>query len=165
MAPDTEDITAPWQVYVGLGSNQGTRADHLDEAVRRLQPLGFDEFRVSAYFETAPFDMRDDSGPFLNAAVSFMSRHGPRELLTALLHIERDMGRPKGHGFHVARIIDLDLIAVDDVVMCEEDLVLPHPRAHERDFVLMPLAEIAPDLRLPGQARTVRELLAALVGD
>ncbi|MEM7364875.1 MAG: 2-amino-4-hydroxy-6-hydroxymethyldihydropteridine diphosphokinase [Pseudomonadota bacterium] len=162
MSTEIKSTNQPGPVYIALGSNKGDRRAHLDVAVRRLSMLGTEPVIVSSYRETAPIDMADDSGPFLNAAVCLTSSLEPLELLQALQDIEAAMGRPSTHAHHVARTIDLDLIAVGDIVYSDERLVLPHPRAHLRVFVLEPLAEIAPDLRLPGQTLTVAHLLGAI---
>ena len=162
MSTESKSINQPNAVYIALGSNKGNRRAHLDAAVRQLSPLGTDPVIVSSYRETAPIDMADKSGPFLNAAACLTSSLEPLELLHALQAIETAMGRPSTHAHHVARTIDLDLIAVGDIVHSDERLILPHPRAQLRAFVLEPLAEIAPDLRLPGQTRTVAHLLGAM---
>ena len=162
MCTRSDQANVSRQTYVALGSNKGERTEYLNEAITHVQDLGVKELVASSFMETAPVDMQDDSGPFLNAAIAFKCEWSPGELLKSLQRIEIEMGRPREHQYHVARVVDLDLIAVGDLVLSEVDLVLPHPRAHERDFVLAPLAEIAPDLILPGQTLTVSRLLSAL---
>ena len=162
MSTKSKSINQPNAVYIALGSNKGNRRAHLDAAVRQLSPLGTDPVIVSSYRETAPIDMADQSGPFVTSAACLTISLDPLELLHALQAIETAMGRPSTHARHVARTIDLDLIAVGDIVHSDERLILPHPRAQLRAFVLEPLAEIAPDLRLPGQTQTVAHLLGAM---
>lgn len=142
---------------VGLGSNLGDRAAELRSAALRLARLGR-VVAASAVFETEPRDLLAQPD-FLNAALLLETALPPRELLDGCLAIERERGRmrevPRG-----PRTLDLDLLFVDDLVLEEAGLVLPHPRLAERRFVLAPLAEIAPGWRHPVAGATVAELLA-----
>lgn len=144
-------------VYVALGSNLGDRKRNIHEAVRRMSELAGGGIELSSLYRTVP-DGMDDAPEFLNAVATFTTELGARELLSALLAIERDLGRPADHGANQSRIIDLDLVDFGGHCIDEPGLTVPHPRAHLRDFVLVPLAELAPDLCLPGQSATVREL-------
>ncbi|MGE0161038.1 MAG: 2-amino-4-hydroxy-6-hydroxymethyldihydropteridine diphosphokinase [Gemmatimonadales bacterium] len=149
-------------VYVGLGSNLGEREEHLRRAVLALRDAITIE-RVSSIWLTEPVGLREQP-PFYNAVVGGRTTLAPRALLHALLAVERGLGRvreaePVENG---PRTIDLDLLLHGDRVLDERGLVLPHPRMTARRFVLAPLAEIAPDLRIGDHPRTVVEMLAAL---
>jgi len=145
--------------YIGLGSNLGDRQATLRQAVRRLGTYGR-VVAVSSLYETEPVGYRDQPW-FLNAVVALETTLGPRELLAALLAIERDFGRERTFR-NAPRTLDLDLLLYDGLVEQSEDLSIPHPRLHERSFVLVPLAEIAPELSHPLFAVPVRVLLERL---
>lgn len=134
------------RVYVALGSNLGDRVNNLRQAIARLTLIATSEIDQSSFYMTDPQDMEDDAQEFANAVVGFDTVLSPRQLLAATQAIEVDMGRPADHARNDSRIIDIDIIIYGDEVVSESDLVIPHPRAHARAFVLMPLAEIAPDM-------------------
>lgn len=145
-----------------MGSNLGDRRAHLDFAVSRLQTL-LDDLRVSPYYETTPVDAPEDAPLFLNAAAVGTTTRSARELLEALLAVERERGRERPFT-NAPRTLDLDLILFGEAVIDEPDLIVPHPRFRERQFVLEPLREIAPTLRDPITGRTVVELLKLVSG-
>jgi 2-amino-4-hydroxy-6-hydroxymethyldihydropteridine diphosphokinase len=123
--------------------------------------------RCSALWHTAPVDCPPGSPPFLNAVLLLVPRAGetPETLLAALQQMEKDFGRRPKQQLNEARPLDLDLVAFGTESRASPQFVLPHPRAHLRRFVLQPLAELEPGLVLPGQTRTVSELLADLPPD
>jgi 2-amino-4-hydroxy-6-hydroxymethyldihydropteridine diphosphokinase len=151
---------------IGLGSNLGDRARHLDRAVLEIDAIpGIRVVAVSGWIETDPVDAAAGSPRFLNGALLVDTRHGARELLGRLLALERAHGRERRIRTRLPapRTLDLDLLLLGDLRVEERDLVLPHPRLEERAFVLEPLAQIAPELRLPS-GRTVRERLEEIAG-
>jgi 2-amino-4-hydroxy-6-hydroxymethyldihydropteridine diphosphokinase len=149
-------------VYLGLGSNLGDRAANLDEALRRLGDTGVSVRRVSSRYETAPRDVVDQPW-FLNMVAEAETRLFPRQLLRAVLRMERDMGRVR----QIAkgpRLIDIDILLYGSAIVRAPELEIPHPRMQERRFVLEPLAELAPGLKHPVLRKTARQLLTAVAG-
>ena len=147
------------RIYLSLGSNIGDRAKNLARAVEALGERGVRVVRESSVYETEPVELREQDS-FLNSVIEVETELSAGELMEALLAIERSMGRerrvPKG-----PRVIDIDILLYGDEVVREEGLEIPHPRMAERRFVLVPLAEIAPDLRHPVGKKNAAELLAA----
>jgi 2-amino-4-hydroxy-6-hydroxymethyldihydropteridine diphosphokinase len=147
---------------IGLGSNLGDRRAHLDYAVSRLRRV-LDRLAVSRYYETVPVGVIGPQPLYLNAAAVGVTALAPRELLAALLAVERERGRERPHA-SAARTLDLDLLLFDDAIIDEPGLTVPHPRFRERRFVLEPLAQLAPDWIDPVTGRPVRALLDAVEG-
>ena len=145
---------------IALGSNLGNRRAHLEFAFVRLRDFLAD-LHTSSICETEPVDVPSEQPPFLNAAAVGETMLTPRELLDALLSIERERGRERPYA-GAARTLDLDLVLMGERVVDEEGLVVPHPRFRERRFVLEPLTEIAPELRDPVSGQTVEELFRRL---
>ena len=147
---------------VALGSNIGDRLENLRTARKAI----FDLTNVnppilsSAVYETEPVGCEPGAGKFLNAVVEFEYRDEPAHLLEQLIEIEEALDRKRDHRPNVSRTIDIDLLYCGDQRINEERLQLPHPRLYLREFVLRPLADIRPDLLLPGQKKPIRELLA-----
>jgi 2-amino-4-hydroxy-6-hydroxymethyldihydropteridine diphosphokinase len=148
---------------VALGSNLDDRRDHLDRAVREIARIpGVRVVAVSRWIETEPVGGPKGQGPFLNGALLAETSLSARELLDHLQAIERAHGRDRSNGVHHGpRTLDLDLLLHGDERHDDPGLRVPHPRMAERGFVLGPLSEIAPDLRLP-EGASVREKLAQL---
>jgi 2-amino-4-hydroxy-6-hydroxymethyldihydropteridine diphosphokinase len=151
----------PVTAYIGLGANLGDAAAALATAVLALRALPDSELLGrSGMYRTAPVDA---SGPdYLNAVVALRTALPAEVLLDALQDIERAHGRERPY-HHAPRTLDLDLLLYGDASIQTPRLVVPHPRLHERAFVLVPLAEIAPSLALPGRG-AVADLLAGVAG-
>jgi 2-amino-4-hydroxy-6-hydroxymethyldihydropteridine diphosphokinase len=148
-------------VHIGLGANLGDRERIVQAALDRLDSEdGIEVVRVSSLRETDPVGYTDQPR-FLNGVAELETELAPRELLERLLAVERDLGRVREGPRYGPRTIDLDLLLYGDAVVDEPGLRIPHPRMTERRFVLEPLAELEPDLVIPGRGR-LRDLLAGL---
>lgn len=146
-------------VYLSLGSNVGDRAANLKTAIERLGEMG-NVLAVSSFYETEPVETSPQPW-FLNCAVKLDTEKMPRQLIAAILSLEQEMGRQRRQP-KAPRTIDIDILLFGSSVIELPSLTVPHPRMHERRFVLEPLAEIAPDGRHPVFKRTIRELRDAL---
>jgi 2-amino-4-hydroxy-6-hydroxymethyldihydropteridine diphosphokinase len=149
---------------IALGSNLGDRLANLQSARDRIRALdGAMEPTVqSAVYETSPVDCEPGAQNFYNAVIEVGFEKSPDTLFEALQKIEQALGRERNHERNLSRTIDLDLLYFGSERRSDALLQLPHPRMTERKFVLQPLCDIAPDLRLPGQTKNVGELLAQL---
>ena len=150
------------RAYIGLGSNLGDRAETISEAVERLRVTpGIDAVRVSTLHETEPVGPIRDQPRFLNGAAEVETTLRPRELLDLLLDVERALGRTRDGPAGGPRTLDLDLLLYGELELHEPGLRLPHPRLHERRFVLEPLLELDPGLQVPKKG-DVQALLSRL---
>jgi 2-amino-4-hydroxy-6-hydroxymethyldihydropteridine diphosphokinase len=172
MASDTDALqctrrsqaaaTERMRTAVALGSNIGDRLENLRAARKAISDLPNVKAPIlfSALYETEPVDCEPEAERFLNAVVEFEYEDDPARLIEQLIEIEEALGRKRDHPRNVSRIIDVDLLYCGEQRINDERLQLPHPRLHLREFVLRPLADIRPDLLLPGQKKSIRELLA-----
>ncbi|MBT3531717.1 MAG: 2-amino-4-hydroxy-6-hydroxymethyldihydropteridine diphosphokinase [Gammaproteobacteria bacterium] len=167
-----EEVIAIISLGSNLPSQFGSPEDTILEAVRRLGMLAGDEsagnLQCSSLYLTEPIDCEEGTPDFVNAAVALKvdARLSPRDFLSKLLDIEVEFGREldtmRAQGKNLARSLDLDLICFGNQELNEEGLILPHPRALQRRFVLEPIAEIYPHLLLPGQQHSMSYLLENL---
>ena len=150
------------RAHVGVGANLGERERTIRRAIEMLATQrGIELVGVSRLRETEPWGPVEQP-PYLNGAVALDTELGPRDLLELLLDVEESLGRDRSTEVRFGpRTIDLDLLVHGDVVLDEPGLTLPHPRLHERRFALEPLADLEPELVVPGRG-TVGELLAVL---
>ena len=137
--------------FLALGSNLGDRLEHLRAAARRLdETQGLEVVRSSRVYETEP--VGPPQPPYLNAVIEVHTTLNPRELLEAALGVEESLGRVRAERWG-PRTIDVDILVYDEQTIDEPDLAIPHPRMHERGFVLVPLGELDADAMLPGGRR------------
>jgi 2-amino-4-hydroxy-6-hydroxymethyldihydropteridine diphosphokinase len=150
--------------YIALGANLGDRLATLQHAAILLaESPAIELLAASSAWDTAPVGPPDQPR-YLNAAVAVRTTLGPRAVLETLLEIERRFGRVRSGSQWTARTLDLDIIIFGNAILAEPDLALPHPRFRERAFVLLPLAEIAPEARDPVTGESVESLLRACPG-
>jgi 2-amino-4-hydroxy-6-hydroxymethyldihydropteridine diphosphokinase len=145
------------KIYLSLGSNLGDRARNIAQAIQALAGHGVGLLNQSALYETEPVELRAQDW-FLNCVVEVETNAEPQKLMQVLLEIERSLGRertvPKG-----PRIVDIDILLFGSAVVKEPRLEIPHPRMNDRRFVLVPLAQIAPDALHPVLKKTIQRLL------
>lgn len=153
---------SPWPIiYLALGTNLGDRFANLQAAIAALPPA----VRVrsqSPVYETPPWGLTDQPA-FLNMVIQGETALAPIDLLKHLKHLEIELGRLPGVRWG-PRLIDMDILFYDDLVLAAPGLILPHPRLHERAFVLVPLNDLTPDLIHPVLGKSVRQLLAGVDG-
>lgn len=152
------------EALVALGSNLGDSRRVIVDAMTRLQDFSDGPVLKSSLWQTTPMDCPPGSPKFVNAVVALTPRKDetPESLLKKLQELEKKSGRQPKKILNEPRPLDLDLIAFGNEIRHLPELILPHPRAHLRRFVLQPLNEIAPDLILPGQTKSVSQLLVQL---
>jgi 2-amino-4-hydroxy-6-hydroxymethyldihydropteridine diphosphokinase len=152
---------------IALGSNLGDSTSILNEAIEELQSFSSQPILRSSLWKTEPVDCPPKSPSFVNAVLGLIpfESESPESLLSKLQLLEKTFGRKAKIILNEARPLDLDIISFGQELRNSPALTLPHPRAHLRRFVLAPLAEIAPDYRLPGQQQSVSQLLQAPAQD
>jgi 2-amino-4-hydroxy-6-hydroxymethyldihydropteridine diphosphokinase len=150
-------------VYLSLGSNIGDREQMLQSALDRIEGPGLTIKRISSVYETEPVDFKEQRS-FLNLVVEAEAELFPMMLLSRVQKIELQLGRKRTGAAKGPRAIDIDILLYGASQVHSARLEIPHPRMHERRFVLAPMVELAPDLRHPALRRTMRELLAGLEG-
>lgn len=150
-------------VYLSLGSNIGDRERMLQSALDRLHAPDFRIRRISSVYETEPVDFKEQR-LFLNLVAEGETELFPMMLLSKIQKIELELGRRRTGPVKGPRVIDIDILLHGEATVHSARLEIPHPRMHERRFVLAPLVELAPDLRHPQLRRTMRDLLANLPG-
>lgn len=152
------------KVYIGLGTNLGDKEQNLRTAVHKIEERIGKIVSLSAFYATAPWGFTSDNA-FLNAAVCAETSLPPLEILSITQSVEQEMGRTHKsvNGEYKDRVIDIDLLLYDDLILDTPTLKLPHPLMQERAFVMEPLAEIAPDVLHPVLKKTMQELYRTLV--
>ena len=150
--------------FIALGSNLGDSRGIILDALARLQDFSDEPILKSSLWQTTPVDCPPDSAKFVNAVAGMVPRmdETPESLFKKLQALEKEFGRTPKKILNEPRSLDLDLIAFGNATCHTPQLILPHPRAHLRRFVLEPLREIASDIILPGQVKTVSQLLMEL---
>ncbi len=143
-------------VYIGIGSNLGNRRENCLHAIELLQKKGIIVTKRSSLYETEPWGLKDQPR-FLNMALEIETGLEPAALLRILKGVERELGREKSLKW-APRIIDLDILLFDNIILNEDNLKIPHPLMHKRDFVLRPLCEIAPNITHPVLRMSIGEL-------
>jgi 2-amino-4-hydroxy-6-hydroxymethyldihydropteridine diphosphokinase len=148
-------------IYIGIGSNIGDREKNCIQALELMQKNNILIKKKSGMHETEPWGNVKDQPKFINMAIEADTDKAPEELLATLRNIEQLMGREHKTKWG-PRVIDLDILLFDDLVLKKPDLEIPHPLMHKRDFVLAPLCEIAPDVIHPAIGKTIKGILNQL---
>lgn len=142
---------------IGIGTNQGDRIRSMSIVLEKMLHQGIDVLQVSSLYESQAVGFESDN-LFLNAVIKIQTEHNPEQVLHLLMNIESELGRVRlGFGYS-DRPIDLDILAVDEEIIQTEILQVPHPRMHERAFVLIPLEEVWSNWKHPELAKSVKEL-------
>jgi 2-amino-4-hydroxy-6-hydroxymethyldihydropteridine diphosphokinase len=146
------------EVYLGLGANLGNREQNLASAISAISNLTGKSVAVSPIYETVPvgFESKD---LFLNVVIALETDLSPFRLLDEINDIEIKLGRTRKDGKYISRTIDIDILFCDDQIIESPELIVPHPRMHERRFVLEPFCDIAPDFIHPVLHKSIKELL------
>ena len=153
-------------VYLGLGTNIGNRKENLTRAIEALSLALGHYTALSSFIETAPWGFDSDNA-FLNCTVAFDTELSPFQLLDTTENIERELGRTSksNGGVYHDRVIDIDILLYGNMTIDTGRLTIPHPLMHMRDFVLEPLAQIAPHTIHPTTGKSIEQLKAALYSD
>lgn len=148
------------RLYLSLGTNLGNKRENLTRAIELLSLALGKCIAVSQFIETAPWGFDSENG-FLNCVAAFETAVAPMQLLDMTESIERELGRTQksNNGHYRDRIIDIDILLYGDNIIVSDRLTIPHPLMHKRDFVLEPLAEIAPDTQHPVLHKSIKQLM------
>ena len=149
--------------YIGIGSNLGIRQENCFRAIEILEKRGIKVQKKSSLYETEPWGVKDQPR-FINMVVQIETTLEPNDLLRVLKDIEKEIGRQDSFRWG-PRMIDLDILLFNALVLNEKDLQIPHPYLHEREFVLRPLSEIAPDVIHPVFHMSIDKLTQNMLGD
>ncbi len=156
------EITRFWHIaYVGIGSNMGNREENIQNAIKKIGTVAATVIKVSKIYETKPVGY-SEQGDFLNCVVEIQTLIKPEELLLELLNIEEELKRKRTIKWG-PRTIDLDVLLFDDEILSNENLIVPHPKMHERLFVLQPLCDLAPYKLHPILRRRIIDLKEKLI--
>ena len=150
------------EVFLALGSNKGDPEAIFLTALKELSANGFELEKCSPLYKTEPVDCDEGVPPFINAVISGIWQNTPENLLALCQSLERRAGRPEKHSSRQSRELDLDIILFGSQVIRTERLTVPHPRAFQRAFVLVPLNDIAPDAFFADSGQSAAELLKSL---
>lgn len=154
----------PHQVYIGIGSNLGNKRENYLEALERIAKIPKTRIiKESSVYESQPHG--DAKEWYINGVIEIETEVKPELLLNKFKNIERAMGRKKVRKKWGARIIDLDLLLYDSLVLNKKNLKIPHPEMHQRKFVLIPLSEVAPQVIHPVLSASISELLVSVKDD
>ena len=146
-------------VYIGFGSNLGDSMSLLESVKNEINDCEGIEFRRSSpVYESAPIGVPNQQNDYINAVFEVETTLQPAAILNELLRLEDVFGRVRGELKNAARTLDLDLLLVGDICINSENLTLPHPRIHQRAFVLYPLADLSPGLHIPGHGKLAQLL-------
>jgi 2-amino-4-hydroxy-6-hydroxymethyldihydropteridine diphosphokinase len=145
-------------VFLGIGTNLGSREINLERAIESIGEFIGPVIKSSSIYETEPWGFQSNE-EFLNQVVMVKTDVNPSGLLGRILMIESTLGRVRGEKRYESRLIDIDILLYDDIIVDEESLKIPHPLMHQRRFVLVPLCELAPDMIHPVLKKTVAYLL------
>ncbi len=148
-------------IHIGIGSNIGNRSDNCQKAIQALLNKGIRAIKVSSAYETEPWGMKEQPG-FINMALEAETTLSPESLLAALKDIEKNMKRADTIRWG-PRIIDLDILFYDNIILDTDEVKIPHPLMCKRDFVLLPLSEIAPHKVHPAEGKTIVQLKEELL--
>ena len=146
------------KVFLGIGTNLGDRENNLRAAIMKIEEYIGRVLNSSSLYETAPWGFNAEND-FLNMVVKVETLHSPSGLLKRVLMIESILGRERNQDRYSSRVIDIDILLYDDLVIYVKGLKIPHRLMHERKFVLVPLCELAPDMIHPVLEKSMRVLL------
>ncbi len=145
--------------YLLLGSNLGNKRENILKALKKIETISKQPIKMSSFYLTEPWGFNADD-LFYNLAVEIETEFNPNELLKKILGFENDLGRKRNIlNSYESREIDIDIIFYGDKIICEKDLVIPHPKVHLRKFALMPLCELNPSFIHPKIKKSLKELL------